>query len=134
MTNEEKYIKLLDLRYKLYAMPIKVVITIALFIGVMSLNNNSETMVWYEKILMFGILYSCLSTLHYFASITGNWILGLIVSIVAVFVLEYLYNLENVYLSLMAGVIILFMLVGFFALDVFRIIRYILLSMRKGEE
>ncbi len=46
MTNEERYLRIKELKYKLYAMPIKTIITIALFVSTMSLDDNKETGYW----------------------------------------------------------------------------------------
>ncbi len=55
-------------------------------------------------------------------------------SVASIFMIDYLFKSENNFIRCVAGIFGLFLLIGFFVLDVVRIIRYYRLSTKQGED
>lgn len=118
MSEEEKAYRRSELRYILGGVPIKSFIA-ALLVHYATSSDAGL----FDKVIVFVMMYSALSIYAYVSKSVGNWILGLIVIFVGVWIF---YELK-----LPAAVYKIFEVVfvtGGFALDTYRIIDYIKLS------
>lgn len=122
MSEEEKAYQRAELRSILVSVPIKAIVA-----GLLVNPMAAEDANFLGKAFVFVVAYSMLSIYAYVSKMVGNWILGLIVLIVCMVLLTEI-GLPSVVETLVEWAFVC----GGFSLDVYRIIKYIRLSIRKS--
>lgn len=120
-----------DLKKKVGAIPVKVILVAALMYFAYG-NNDSEHKLSTVALLIMGmLLYTLLSIFWWFVCATGNWLVGIIVAVVALiglfWGLEHFFHDNELVQLIFAGALFL----GGIILDVVRVIR--LIALRRKE-
>lgn len=120
-----------DLKKKVGAIPVKVIIVAALMYFLYG-NSDSEYRLSTVSLLVMGMLiYTMLSIFWWFVCATGNWLVGIIVGVVALVGLfwgvEHFFHDNELVQLIFVGVLFL----GGIILDVVRVIR--LIALRRKE-
>lgn len=131
MSEEERLIRLEELKFKLRSMPVKAILAVAITYFLSKSDVMSDFTI-FEYIICFALFYSLLETVHYCAMQTGNWILGFILMIVIVVVFSFISEAGGIWKAI-SDIVYFMIILGGFVMDIFRIIQYVRLSLKKGE-
>ena len=129
MTEEERIIKLTELKFRLRSMPIKAILALAITYFLSKSDVMSDFTV-FEYIICFALFYSLLATVHYCAMQMGNWILGFILMVVIVVVFSFVSEAGGIW-KVLSDIVYFVIILGGFVMDFFRIIQYVRLSLKK---
>ena len=123
-------IKFAELRSKLFRMPIKLVFGIVACYFALKSPHQS----FLSSVVLGCMAYHCVSFIYWFVCKCGNWLIGIIVSLIAYFGGMYLYESSAFYETILGG--LLFFMIFFFGwvfIDIFHIIRYFILRKKINE-
>lgn len=117
-------IKFAELRSKLFRMPIKFVFGIVACYFALKSPHQS----FLSSVVLGCMAYHCVSFIYWFVCKCGNWLIGIAVSIIAYFGGLIFYEQTSFYKTNF-GLFLYFMIffLGWVFIDIFHIIRYILL-------
>lgn len=118
MSEEEKAYRRAELRGILVSVPIKAIVAAAI-----TAAGSPSDSGFFQKVLLFIVVYSVLSIYAYVSKTVGNWIVGAIVLVIVLWIFAEMQFPKIVY-----NISEILFVCGGFTVDVYRIIKYIRLS------
>jgi len=128
MSEEEKLIRLEELRQKLTGVPLKAILAgILLFFMVSNFDIEYSLL---EKIMVFAVIYSFLSFIYYCVKMMGNWILGILMLILILVGTVFMEEAGGKW-ELVAKIFYMVLVFGGFMRDIVRVLCFAWIYFKK---